>query len=79
MTKAQQLKNIKRSVDEVIKCSTECCICGEYDFEDGVSLEQYDNGLYMAGWRYSTSDKFQVEGIMCPECYETPDDKRGED
>lgn len=56
----------------------DCCICCEANEDSNLSKEDYINGLKKDGWTYGVSDKFAVEGPMCPECSVLPDNERGE-
>lgn len=73
-----QITNLKKCVEEVTHCSIDCCVCGKVEEEDNSSPAVLAAGLYKEGWRYASSEKFQVEGAMCPTCVRTPDADRGE-
>lgn len=77
--KNNQLKRLKFCIDSTEHHEVTCCICDKTDETDYMGEQEFSKALYDEGWRYSVSDKFQVEGVMCPECFKTPDKDRGED
>lgn len=75
----RQFGSLVQSVETISKHLIDCCICGSEDEQEGGSDETFAAFLYDEGWRHSASDKFGIEGPMCPECAQTPDADRGED
>ena len=56
----------------------ECCICDDVFEMDSVDLKEFLQEAWDGGWRIDTSDKFQIEGAMCPTCFSQEDADRGE-
>lgn len=70
---------VKSNLDTEEVHRVECGICGEKDEVDSMDANDAAAEFYSSGWRYETSKKFQLTGLMCPQCAKLPDDRRGED
>lgn len=72
------------SIETTVRCTADCCICGngQEDLFDTMDVEDatvdFANWLISQGWKYGVSKKLEVEGLMCPTCFKTPDKKRGD-
>jgi hypothetical protein len=55
-----------------------CCVCGDFNNDEDMDLVKFVSRCIDEGWTYGSSEKFQVEGSMCPGCSGTPDKDRGE-
>ena len=72
---------ISRNV--TIVAEIECCICEHrHDMEVPDGCEDMRafaaERFYRQGWRERDSEKFQLFGVMCEQCANTPDEDRGE-
>lgn len=76
---ADQTNRLMESMETYTKHRVQCWCCGESDSTRDVTEARYARELYQSGWRYETSEKYQSEGVLCPECAKTPDAERGED
>ncbi len=69
---------IMLSIEVETRCSINCAICGDEEFHDEITAHQFSHELHKAGWRWDASEKFQLAGVMCPDCFNKPDAQRGE-
>jgi hypothetical protein len=84
-----QIADLRQCIEITVRAEVECCICCEkYESAECEVTEQFPisqleqdvaEEWFKAGWRYAGSDKFQVQGAMCPKCFKTPDKDRGEE
>jgi hypothetical protein len=74
----EQIERIRDCVEEVTYYHYNCCICEGADEDNlyGLPEDELVAALYKRGWRYSTSKKFRLAGLMCPKCHKTPDANR---
>lgn len=78
----------KLQIDQLVRCcdepeihiSIECSICGERfneffqeDEVPGVFLGKAAESAYSEGWRYTTSEVFELIGPICGDCIEDKD------
>lgn len=75
------LRDLESAVEQTVRYVVDCCICGieEEDNDSSGTAKDFAAGLAASGWTYGDSEKYAVEGAMCPECSGTPDTERGDE
>lgn len=73
------VRELHHAVDTHETHEIECCICNKKETVEDETAIKFVRDLYAEGWRNGESDKFQVIGPMCPNCFNAPDTDRGED
>jgi len=79
-----EISALRGQVETHVTAQVECCVCykiWEEDFagiDDITAESEAAKILHKEGWRVTSSNYLQIEGIFCPECVKMLDKKRGE-